>query len=149
MSGHQEGRVLSIALRTGDGEPMKLIDQATAIAGGGLDGDIGDGPEGGVRLLACSQWQEVVRSLGTVLLWHASQANVLIHANTLLGFVGRTVRLGEATIEITRVIEPSPEVDEIRPGLRQLLREAGRAGVVGRVKQGGRFAVGDALIIEG
>jgi MOSC domain-containing protein YiiM len=144
----QVGRVLAIALKPGPREPMKSVQRATAIEGGGLEGDIGDGAKSCIHLLASRHWQETVRSLGTVLLWQTSFANVLVEADTLANLVGKTVRLGGATLQVTSVAHPHPGLDEIRPGLCQILRDSGRAGVLGHAVRGGLFSVGDALISQ-
>jgi len=141
------GKVLGIAMQAGHGELIRNAQRAVAIEGGGLRDDASGESTDKVHFLASRQWQEIVRSLGTVLLWQTSLANVLVEADALADLVGKTIRLGEATLEITGMAKPHPSLDQIRPGLSQLLSGSGRCGVVGRAVRGGAFSVGDVLAI--
>jgi MOSC domain-containing protein YiiM len=146
MDKPQVGKVLGIALRTGPRTPMKDVSRAVAIENAGLEGDADTRPDRGISLLASKQWQEVVRSLGTVMLWHTRRANVLVEADTLAPLIGKTLRLGSSVeIMVTGEAEPCATMDEVRPGLRELLRQDCRGGVFARIVKGGTFAVGDAV----
>jgi MOSC domain-containing protein YiiM len=149
MDKRHVGKILGIALRTGIRAPMKDVSRAVAVEHGGLEGDIGSEPDRGISLLASKQWQEVVRSLGTVMLWHTRRANVLVDADTLAPLIGKTVRLGgDVEIMVIGEAEPCARMDEVRPGLRELLRQDCRGGVLGRIIKGGAFAVGDAVTVQ-
>jgi MOSC domain-containing protein YiiM len=140
---------MAILLRQSSRGPIKEVSTANAIEGSGLEGDHADEPDRGVSFLASGQWQEVTRSLGTVLLWHARRANVLVHADSLADLIGKTVQIGETVIAITKEATPCALMDEVRPGLREVLKPDCRGGVLGRVVKGGRFRVGDRLqVIE-
>jgi MOSC domain-containing protein YiiM len=150
MSEQIAGKILGIALRTGIRAPMKEVPRAVAVENGGLEGDLAGDPARGISLLAAKQWQEVVRSLGTVLLWHTRRANVLVDADTLQSLIGKTIRLGEMVeVIVTGEAEPCGLMDEIRPGLREALKADCRGGVLGRIIKGGTFAVGDRLTVRG
>lgn len=144
------GKVLAIALRTGASEPMKDVAQAVAVENGGLVGDIASEPDRGILLLALKQWEEVIRALGTVMLWHTRRANLLVDAATLAGLIGKTIRIGpDVLVAVTAEAIPCAEMDRVRPGLREILRADCRGGVYGRIVKGGKFAVGDLVVVRG
>ena len=127
---------------------MKELSRAVAIENGGLEGDIACEQDRGISFLASGQWQEVVRSLGTILLWHDRRANVLVDADTLQPFIGKVVRLGASVeVQVTGEATPCALMDKIRPGLREILKPDCRGGVLGRIVKGGTFAVGDAVTV--
>ena len=128
---------------------MKEVPRAVASENGGLQGDVAEEPDRGISLMSARQWQEVVRSLGTVLLWHSRRANVLVDADTLQPLIGKTIRIGE-TVEVLVTGEAGPcaLMDEIRPGLREALKPDCRGGVLGRIVKGGTFAVGDRVTVR-
>jgi len=149
MDTRQVGKILGIALRPGVKAPMKDVNRAVAVENAGLQGDIASEPDRGITLLSLKQWQEVVRALGTVMLWHTRRANVLVDADSLAPTVGKTIRLGD-TVEVlvTGEAEPCAAMDQVRPGLREVLRPDCRGGVYGRIVKGGTFAVGDAVTMQ-
>jgi len=56
------------------------------------------------------------------------------------------LRIGSTLLQITRECEPCSRMEEIRPGLQELLR--GRRGMLARVLQGGTVNVGEAIQLE-
>jgi MOSC domain-containing protein YiiM len=59
--------------------------------------------------------------------------------------VGQRVRVGAALFEVTMVCDPCYKMDELREGLRKELQ--GRRGMLARVVEGGRIAVGDEVAL--
>lgn len=124
---------------------MRLVNEVRGRAGGGLEGDVESSPSRGVTLLARRQWEQVMAELGRDLPWHTRRANVLIDADSLAHLIGRTIALGELMVAIAGETQPCRLMDEQCPGLKNALRPDCRAGVHGRILQGGRLAVGDWL----
>ena len=56
---------------------------------------------------------------------------------------GESLRIGEATLEVTMPCTPCGLMDEIRPGLRKEIR--GRRGILCKVVKGGVIRQGDAI----
>ena len=56
---------------------------------------------------------------------------------------GQMLRIGEATVEITLSCEPCGLMNDVRPGLQEILR--GRRGMLCRVVQEGVIRQGDAI----
>jgi len=142
------GKILGIAVRPGIRKPMKPLDRATAVKDAGLEGDVSATQDRGITFLSSVQWQEVTRSLGTVLLWHARRANVLVECDGLAHLIGRTIEIGPIIIAIRGEVDPCELMDEIRPGLRNALTADCRGGVHGRVIEGGEFSIGDVITIR-
>ncbi len=139
------GRVLGIAIKTGVGGPMRLIDAATVDVDGGIAGDVKPSPQRGVTFISAHQWGDVQRELKAELPWHTRRANVLIDAGELGWLIGRTVRLGSVVIHVGGETKPCGLMDTLHPGLRAALQPDCRAGVFGRVIQGGAIHVGMTL----
>lgn len=140
------GKVMGIAVRTGPRSPMHEIDQAEAAADGGLVQDIKKvSVDRGITLISARQWRQVLRELGVELPWHTRRANVLIDADGLGGLIGRTLRLGGITVQVTGETRPCELMNELQPGLREALRPDCRGGVTCRVVSGGSVRVGDEL----
>lgn len=57
--------------------------------------------------------------------------------------IGQRVRAGAAVFEITMVCDPCRRMDQLRAGLREELE--GRRGMLARVVEGGKVAVGDRI----
>lgn len=67
-----------------------------------------------------------------------------LDVNTLQA--GQRVRIGETLLEVTGPCTVCGELENVRPGLKEVLR--GRRGVLTRVIHGGIVRVGDPLMIE-
>ncbi len=143
----REGRIEGIALKGLKFAPMLLVDQATAVVGGGLEGSRGSSTRRGVTLLSLEQWQTVVEKLRTPLPWHTRRANVLVSGGSLAALVGRRIGLGEAVLEILGVTDPCELMNELHPGLMVALAGDSAGGVYGQVVAGGKIRTGDAVAI--
>jgi MOSC domain-containing protein YiiM len=138
------GRVLGIALKTSVGGPMREVQQAEAVAGGGLVDSAAVSPDRGLTLISGPQWQEVTRELAAPALpWHTRRANLLLDLPRLGELIGRSLRIGPIVIAIKGETKPCGLMDELHAGLMNALKPEYRAGVHGRVIQGGVIRVGD------
>lgn len=142
------GRIKAIALRTPNTGPMRLVESAHATVGEGIDGDVKVSPSRGITFLATGQWGAVCRQLDVDLPWHTRRANVLVEADSLVDLIGRNIRFGEVVVAIKAETRPCELMDTYQAGLREALSPECRAGVYGRVMEGGRFAVGDMVTID-
>jgi MOSC domain-containing protein YiiM len=141
------GRVERIALKTAVGGAMQEVDDAVAEVDGGLAGGARPSPRRGITFLASGDWRTVMSALHVDLPWHTRRANVLIDAHSIGHLIGKTVQLGEVVVEIIAETRPCDLMDQFQPGLRDALKPNCRAGVHGRVVTGGRFRIGDTLLI--
>jgi len=56
---------------------------------------------------------------------------------------GESLRIGQATLQVSMVCTPCGQMEDIRPGLRKEIR--GRRGMLCRVIRGGTIRQGDAI----
>lgn len=141
------GHVISIAIKTAVGGPMRETPAAQAEKDGGLQGGVKPTPKRGITFLATGAWRKACAELNVSLPWHTRRANVLIDAPELGQLIGKTIQFGNVVVAIIAETRPCELMDQFQPGLKQALTPDVRAGVYGRVISGGDFCVGDAVTI--
>ncbi len=139
------GRIAGIAVKTARRGPMRPIDEAEAVVGGGITEDLRPSPKRGITLLSREQWDEATAELGVELSWLTRRANVLVEGLRMGGLIGRRVRLGTVELLIRGETTPCKMMDGQHSGLREALAPDCRAGVYGQVLRAGRFRVGDPV----
>src|SRR5262249_42963872 len=137
-----EHRVLRLWRRAVEGGPMVERDHLDLVAGQGVVGDHSFGRLRHVTLGFADDWNAAAAQLGRDVDPVGRRANVLLSGGGGQRFVGRTIRLGEITLEVKGITTPCPVMDRAAPGMRVALQPDGRAGVWGRVKEGGRLRPG-------
>jgi MOSC domain-containing protein YiiM len=100
-----------------------------------------------VTFLSAPQWHEVLQDLGVDLPWYTRRANLLIDGLDLPDTIGERLQIGECLFTIYGETEPCQRMDELHPGLRQTLWPSLRAGVWGKVVQGGILKVNQPVQI--
>ena len=142
-----DGRVEAIAVAPAAEAPMALVEQATAHAGRGLEGDRYVGGEGtfsnpysrGHDLTLIEA--EVVDDLGVAP--EVPRRNVVTRGIDLNALVGRRFRVGEVECEGQRLCEPCAHLQRLTdPGLLRPLVH--RGGLRADIVSGGVIRVGDA-----
>lgn len=142
------GKVLSIAFRTRAKGPMKEVPRIEAVENAGLVGDVPGSAERGVTLLASGQWEAVVRELGRDIPWHTRRANVFIEAESLAHLIGQEIAIGPIHVSVIAETRPCGYMDQLEPGLKDVLKPDCRAGVYGRIMRGGTIQVGDSVALR-
>lgn len=140
-------KIESIAVKTAVGGPMREISVAEVEVGGGIIGGVKPSAARGVTFISSAQWADAMQALGGNMPWHTRRANVLVDARRLDNWFGKTVRVGDALLQIHAETKPCGLMDEFLPGLMNALKPECRAGVYGEVLQAGKFAVGDAIVL--
>jgi MOSC domain-containing protein YiiM len=145
------GTVEAIAIAAAAEAPMALVEQATARAGQGLEGDRYAGGEGtfsnphsrGHDLTLIEA--EVVDSLGVAP--EVPRRNVVTRGIDLNALVGRRFRVGEVECEGQRLCEPCAHLQRLtEPRLLRALVH--RGGLRADIVSGGVIRVGDALVAD-
>ena len=90
-------------------------------------------------------WQAACEELGRDVDPGARRANVLVEGLTLADTFGERLRLGGCVVEIVHETVPCRLMDDAAPGLQAALRPERRAGVYGRIVEGGELRVGDPV----
>ena len=148
MADQLVGRIRGIALRGADRGPMREVREVRAHPNGGLEGDVKSSLQRGVTLLASRQWEQVEGELGVELPWHTRRANILVECDSLGHLIGRTVRIGEAEMEVLAETKPCGVMEQLQPGLRAALAGDCRGGVYGRLTTGGMIRVADEVSLR-
>jgi len=141
-----EHPILELWVRPVTGGPMQPREQLDLVAGHGVRDDHTFGRMRHVTIVFEDDWNEAVKTLGLDAVDPAGRrANVLVAGAGGARYVGTRVRLGGALLEIKAITNPCPVMDRAAPGMQEALRPHGRAGIWGRVLEGGTIVRGDAL----
>ncbi len=140
----------SIAIRTKPRAAMQERDFAEITVEKGISGDIRGSQAGRqITILAQSAWQNTCDTIGTDLPWITRRANLLVD-EIYFGEddVGRTIRIGEVSLERTQETNPCSLMDQRHQGLKKALFTIWRGGVCCNVITPGAIRVGDQVEIE-
>jgi MOSC domain-containing protein YiiM len=140
-----EHRVLALQVRPAMDAPTEPRAELTLVAGQGVEGDHSFGGRRHVTILFEDDWKAALRAHGRDVPWTARRANVFVTGGDGARHVGRTLRLGAAVVEIKGLVAPCPVMDKASDGLQEALKPDGRAGVWGRVVEGGVVRSGSEL----
>jgi len=143
------GRLLAVWLRPAARLPVRAVPRATAVAGGGLEGDHAGGGRRAVTLLAIEAWREACAELGRDLDPAVRRANLLVEGLDLGATLGAELRIADVVLEVLGELRPCELLDDDgRAGLCAALRPARRGGVHARIVRGGELAVGMPLVVR-
>jgi MOSC domain-containing protein YiiM len=133
---------------------MDRVDSIRAVAGRGLEGDryflragtysLEEGPDREITLIETEALEALARDYALTLDASESRRNVATRDVALNHLVGRTFRVGEATIRGLRLCEPCGHMERlcgkrVRPGLVH------RGGLRAEIVAGGLIGVGDRI----
>lgn len=142
------GSVEAIFLRPAARLAVRSVDRAEAVAECGLEGDHAGGGKRQVTVLSLESWQDACAEFGRPLDPAVRRANVVVAGVDLAQSIGRTLRLGGATVEILGETRPCELMDDDgRLGLDAALRKDRRGGVFGAIVTSGTVQVGDDVAI--
>ena len=141
------GTVAALLLAPEKEAPLDRVDEATAVAGRGLEGD--RYARGAGTFSAAGRGYELTLVEGEVLdeiglPWEEARRNVVTRGVKLNALVGRTFRLGEVECVGRRLAEPCAHLEQLsRPGLLRPLVH--RGGLRADILAGGVVHVGDEI----
>lgn len=141
------GILQAIAVRTASRASMQERQRVTVTIEQGIVEDYRGSGLRQVTFLSAQQWHDVLQELGVDLPWHTRRANLLIDGLDLSATIGERLQIGECLFTIYGETEPCQRMDELHPGLRQTLWPSLRAGVWGKVVQGGTLEVDQSIQI--
>ncbi|MDC7693401.1 MOSC domain-containing protein [Asticcacaulis sp. DXS10W] len=144
------GTVQWIGLRLERRGEIVAADDAHLSPEIGLIGDHYQGRSGNRHLTLIGQEDihAIASFLGVSVQAHALRRNVVTSGINLLALKDKRFRLGKAVLEYTGECHPCSRMEEIF-GVGGYNAVRGRGGITARVIEGGRFRVGDRLIVEG
>ena len=132
-------------------EEMEELFASELAVGTGLKGDQSVlCTNGEVAVLSRESWVKVCHETETELSWLLGGAHLLIKGFEFLPTdLGRSLRIGEAVLEITREIDPRHHLADDAPDVFEALQLGWRGGVVCKVLRSGEIQSGDKVDIVG
>jgi MOSC domain-containing protein YiiM len=149
-----EGRVMSLHVASVAGARMAPLEWVRAVSGRGLEGDRyflragtysrKDGPDRQITLIETEALEALERDYAVKIDASESRRNVATRDVALNHLVGRTFRVGEATVRGLRLCEPCGHMERlcgkpVRPGLVH------RGGLRAEILTDGTIRVGDPI----
>ncbi len=140
----------SIAIKTTSRAAMQQQNSAEITIEKGITGDLrGSAPDRQVTILSEPAWSKTCNSIDADLPWTIRRANLLVDGVDFSpADVGKTVRIGEVILEITRETNPCSLMDQQHQGLKAALIPEWRGGVCCNVIKPGSIQIGDQVEID-
>jgi len=140
-------KLVAIAYKTVKRGPMKEVLCANVTQHSGVEMDVFGRPgKRQVTVLSLQQWQVACQSINADLVWTIRRANLLVDG---LSFspadVGKQLRIGDLSLEITGETDPCKKMEMAHPGLELALTPDWRGGVTCRVLNDAMIHLGDPV----
>jgi MOSC domain-containing protein YiiM len=142
------GKLEAIWIKRAHRGKMDSAETAALIAGKGLQGNVDRSRRRQVTILELEKWNEFARKLGVDLPSSGRRANLVVSGIGLARTRGRILRIGQVTLEIGGEVTPCERMDEVSPGLKELMKPDWGGGAFARVLSDGEVRVGDSVVIE-
>jgi MOSC domain-containing protein YiiM len=146
------GRVSWIGLRPGRREGVRVVEEATFVAGRGIHGDRYEAAGGAgarqVTLIQAEHLDVMARLLGLPRVDPALlRRNVVVSGINLVALRNARFRIGSALLEGAGDCAPCSRMEEaLGPGGYNAMR--GHGGILARVLEGGTVRVGAAVVFD-
>jgi len=125
---------------------MESLDEVTAVAGKGLEGDrnFDQYSKGQITVVSTEELDEAAAEWGQDIVPGSTRRNVTVSGLRLPRDEGARIKLGDVVVEVYRNASPCELMEEsVGPGARAALRD--RAGIRGLIIKGGTLRVGDPV----
>lgn len=143
------GRLEAIWLKRAHRGPMDAFTSVRLVAGQGIAGSIDRSRRRQVTVLSLEAWQQFMSALGASADPSSRRANLLVSGVDLADTRGQVLRIGVGRLVIGGELTPCERMDEVRPGLRELMRPAWGGGVFAEVLDDAEIRIGDRVVWEG
>jgi len=120
---------------------MDRVDEATLVAGRGLEGSADQGGWRQVTIISEEAWRDAAAELGDDVDPSHRRANVMVRGIDLENSRGKQIRLGACVVNIRGENPPCKLMGE----MQRPLKPHWRAGVFGEIAAGGTIRVGDSV----
>ena len=139
----------SIAIKSIAKADMQTQESAEITLAKGITGDFrGSQADRQVTILSESAWLKACDSINVVLAWTIRRANLLVDGVEFSAAdVGKTVRIGDVELKITRETNPCALMDKQCQGLTAALTPEWRGGVCCNVITAGTIRIGNPVKI--
>jgi len=139
------GRLEAIWIKRAHRGPMDPTEIATAIPGKGLAGNVDNSRTRQVTIIERELWERVTDVAGTDAAPARRRANLMVNGISLANSRGRLLRVGPVLLRIAGETKPCERMDEIQPGLRDIMYGNWGGGAFAEVLTGGEIRSGDAV----
>jgi MOSC domain-containing protein YiiM len=144
----RKGKLIGIAIKRKQREPMEPLDSVTISVECGLDGDVkGAIPDHQVTIVFKDGWDAACAELGQELPWTARRANLFVDGVSVPQSMGARIRVGKVLLEVTEETQPCMVMELQAKGLRRALMPEWRGGVTCRVLEAGTVKTGNTVEI--
>ncbi len=139
--------IRAIAIKNRPRVVMQVIDSAKVTIANGILGDFrGTQQQRQITILSESAWRKVCAEIDADLPWTTRRANLLVdEAEFNTSYVGKTVRIGDVELMVTRETHPCSNMDAQHQGLTAALIPDWRGGICCNVIKPGEIKIGDQI----
>ncbi len=139
--------IRAIAIKNRSRVAMQVIDSAQITVANGILGDF-RGTQLGRQITILSElaWRKACAKVDADLPWTTRRANLLVgEVEFDASYVGKTVRIGEVELMVTRETNPCSLMDAQHQGLTAALTPDWRGGICCNVLKPGEIKIGDQI----
>ena len=148
LIGHMPATLERIWIKRATLGPMDGSLLASLRADRGLVGNANQGGRRQVTILAAERWAAHMEALGATLDPSVRRANLLVRGIPLEDSRGRVLCVGNVRLRIAGETKPCHQMDEVFPGLQDVMRPNWGGGAFAVVLNDGAIAVGDEVYWE-
>jgi MOSC domain-containing protein YiiM len=141
----EAGTLEQIWVKRFKGGPMDPVDTAILVAGEGLENNADQRLKRQVTILEKEVWERVTREAGITVDPSARRANLLVSNISLSDSRHKILCIGSSRIKIHGETKPCRQMDEISPGLREIMWPDWAGGAYGEVLTGGPISLSDLV----
>jgi MOSC domain-containing protein YiiM len=135
------GEIVAIWIKRAHRGAMDRVDEATLVAGRGVEGSADQGGWRQITIIDEAAWRDAERDLGHDVDPSVRRANVMVRGVDLQNSRGKQLHLGECTVNIRGENPPCRLMGE----MQRPLKPQWRAGVFGEIAAGGKIRIGDPV----
>jgi MOSC domain-containing protein YiiM len=140
------GRLEQIWLKRARRGVMDPVDEATLVAGKGVQDSANFGSYRQVTIISLERWLDMMAQLGADVDPSARRAELLVSGVDLEGSRGRLLEIGSCVLRVGGETKPCERMDEAYMGLRDVMTAQWGGGAWAEVLRGGAIRVADPVL---